>query len=210
MWKAGDTVALRGVYRTWACYVQSARVIKDTAQETVLLVEPGAECAWPAGYIYRRHGDGSPWDRWHDTMHNTLDVQIHEWHTNRFLILLEPQRYFATFYIWEQASGEFQYYYINFQLPFVRSTFGFDTLDLDLDILVDLENKWEWKDVDDYQHGIRSGGITAEWVDGIEKAKDEVFARIEKSMYPLDRSWLEWRPDASWPKTRLPANWDVV
>jgi protein associated with RNAse G/E len=132
------------------------------------------------------------------------------WHANRFLILLEPQKYFSTIYIWEQASEEFLCYYINFQTPFTRSPWGFDTLDLDLDILVDLDNKWEWKDRDDYQNGIQSGGITPEYVREIERAQKEVFSRIEDRLYPLDGTWLEWRPDPNWPKTKLPIDWDVV
>ena len=58
MLNSGETVALRGVYKHWVCYAQSARVVKDTPKETVLLVEPGAECAAPAGYIHKRH-DGA-------------------------------------------------------------------------------------------------------------------------------------------------------
>jgi hypothetical protein len=64
----GETVALRGVYKQRVCYTQSARVIKDTPKETVLLVKPGAECAAPAGYIHKRHGDGTSWNRWHETL----------------------------------------------------------------------------------------------------------------------------------------------
>jgi protein associated with RNAse G/E len=206
----GETVALRGVYKQWVCYTQSARVIKDTPKETVLLVEPGAECAAPAGYIHKRHGDGTSWNRWHETLNNSLNMEIYSWHTNRFLILLEPQRYFSTIYIWEQASEEFQCYYVNFQTPYTRSHCGFDTLDLDLDLLVDIDNKWEWKDVDDYQNGIETGGITSAWVTKIKHAQDEVFARIENRLYPFDRTWLDWRPGPNWPKTKLPANWDVV
>jgi hypothetical protein len=210
MWNSGDTVAMRGVYNNWICYAQSARVIQDTPSETVLLVEPGSECAAPADYIHRRHGDGSHWDRWQQTMSNTLNVETFAWRINRFLILLEPEKYFSTVYIWDGASGEFQHYYINFQLPFKRSHCGFDTLDLDLDILVNIQNEWEWKDIDDYEKGIRSGGIRPEWVGEIEKAKGEVFTRIENALYPLNRHWLDWRPDAIWPKTTLVHGWDSV
>jgi hypothetical protein len=210
MRRSGEMVVLRGVYKQWVCYAQSARVIKDMPKETVLLVEPGAECAAPAGYIHKRHGDGASWNRWQETLNNSLNMEKYIWHANRFLILLEPQKYFSTIYIWEQASEEFLCYYINFQTPFTRSPWGFDTLDLDLDILVDLDNKWEWKDRDDYQNGIQSGGITPEYVREIERAQKEVFSRIEDRLYPLDGTWLEWRPDPNWPKTKLPIDWDVV
>lgn len=210
IWQAGDTVVVRGIYKDQICHVQSARVVKDSTTETVLLVEPGAECAAPSGYLQHRHVDQTQWDRWRETLNGSLNIQICTWHTNRFLILLEPEKYFSTIYIWDHASGEFLYYYINFQLPFRRSQLGFDTLDLDLDILVNIENEWEWKDLQEYEKGIRSGGIMAQWIDEIQKAQAEVFARIDQQAYPLDRTWLGWLPDPGWPKTTLPSGWDQL
>ena len=64
--------------------------------------------------------------------------------------------------------------------------------------------------MDDYQNGIKAGGITSTWVAEIERAQKEVFARIDNRLYPLDRSWLEWRPDSTWPKSCLPVDWDAV
>jgi protein associated with RNAse G/E len=101
-------------------------------------------------------------------------------------------------------------YYINFQLPFRRTQFGFDTLDLDLDIVIETSLKWKWKDEDEYQHGIHAGGIQAEWVKEIERAQSEVFARIENQTYPLDASWLNWKPDPTWSTPYLPENWQKV
>jgi protein associated with RNAse G/E len=210
MWKPGDTVVIRGVYQGRICHAQSARVIRDSAEETALLVEPGAECVAPAGYLHHRHGDGSAWDRWQETLGNTLDIQRFDWKVNRFLILLEPQKFFSIIHIWEQASQMFQCYYVNFQLPFTRTEYGFDTLDLDLDILVDLNNDWEWKDISDYERGINSGGISNEWVRQIEESKEEVLTRIAQRQYPFDQTWLGWLPDTNWPKTTLPANWNLV
>jgi hypothetical protein len=76
--------------------------------------------------------------------------------------------------------------------------------------VVDPGYKWEWKDNDDYQRGIEAGGIAPEWVTGIEQALPEVFNRIEGRQYPLDGSWVGWRPDTAWQPPRLPADWDRV
>jgi protein associated with RNAse G/E len=208
--KSGETVALRGVYQDRVTYVQSARVIKDTENEIILLVQPGAECAAPAGYIRHRQTDITKWDRWRETLENSLNLETYIWHTNRFLIFLEPEKYFSTIYIWEDASDRFDCYYINFQLPISRSHCGFDTFDLELDIIINPDLTWEWKDEEAYQQGIRSGGIIDAWVKQIEHAQKEVFSRIEHGLYPIDQSWLGWRPDISWEKTKLPVNWDKV
>jgi protein associated with RNAse G/E len=207
-WQVRDRVLLRGVYGKTPVYVQSLRVVKDTPEETVLFIAPGAECVAPRGYIRQGHG----WCqlRWQETLDNTLHLEKYIWHTNRFLILLEPEKFYSTIYIWNATSGEFVCYYINFQLPFHRTPLGFDTLDLDLDLVVDPSFNWEWKDEMEYQNGIRSGGIRPEWVGEVERAKSEVLERIEKQIHPLDGSWLNFQPDPVWLLPHLPGNWDEV
>jgi protein associated with RNAse G/E len=208
LWNEGDNVLLRGMYDSRPVYVQSLRVVKDTPEETALLIWPGAECVAPSGYIYHGH----EWNlvRWQETLNNTLQLEKYSWHTNRFLILLEPEKFYSTIYIWEAASDKFVCYYINFQLPFRRTSLGFDTLDLDLDIVIESSLNWQWKDKHEYQDGISAGGIKPEWIRQIELAQNEVFARIEKQAYPLDASWLNWRPDSTWSTPYLPENWREV
>jgi protein associated with RNAse G/E len=123
---------------------------------------------------------------------------------------MEPRKYYSTIFIWNGTSGQFVCYYINFQLPFRRTPLGFDTLDLDLDLIIDPSLEWEWKDEVEYQDGIRAGGIKAEWVREVEQAKIKVFERIEKHAYPLTSPWLNWKPDSSWELPFLPENWDEV
>jgi len=208
LWKAGDNVLLRGMYDHSLVYVQSLRVLKDTPAETALLIWPGAECVAPIAYIHQGH----TWNqvRWQETLNHTLKLEKYFWHTSRFLILLEPQKYFSTIYIWDGTFSQFICYYINFQLPFRRTPLGFDTLDLDLDLVISPSFEWEWKDEAEYKDGIRVGGIQTQWVREVERAKVEVFERIEKRIYPLDASWLNFQPDPTWTLPYLPKNWDEV
>lgn len=205
LWNVGDNVLLRGMYENQPVYIQSLRVVKDTPEETALLIWPGAECVAPSAYI--RHGHAWNQVRWQETLGNTLQLEKYLWHTNRFLILLEPQKFYSTICIWEAASNRFVCYYINFQLPFRRTPLGFDTLDLDLDIVVDDTRNWIWKDEEEYRAGVCSGAIRPEWVAGIEHAQNEVLARIEKRLYPLDDSWLNWQPAPTLSTPYLPENW---
>jgi hypothetical protein len=208
MWQSGDTVILRGMYNRRPSYVQSAIVVKDTPEEVALLVAPGAECAAPSGYIHKKHGDHTGWKRWDDMLSNAWQMETYAWHTNRFLILLEPLKFYSAIYIWEHASGIFQCYYINFQLPFERTPLGFDTFDLELDLVIAPDCRWEWKDVAEYQTGIEKGVLRPEWVQGIKHAKQDVFARLEQRLYPLNGEWLHWQPDPQWVTPRLPDGWD--
>ncbi|MEW6029497.1 MAG: DUF402 domain-containing protein [Chloroflexota bacterium] len=132
------------------------------------------------------------------------------WRTNRLLFLLEPQKYYSIIFFWNAASNDFLCYYINFQIPFQRSHCGIDTLDLDLDLVINPDFTWEWKDVDDYQKAIESEIILPEWAREIETAKEEILDRLEQRQYPFDGSWLDWAPDPRWPPPKLPENWDKI
>jgi len=171
LWKPGDIVALRGIYNQRAWYVQSAVVVQDEPQEVALAILPGAECFAPEGYINGKHGARRQWDRWDDYTNNKWKMQGYSWHTNRLLILLKPGKYYASIYFWRADTNQFLCYYINFQLPFRRNGIGFDTLDLELDLIIEPAYEWRWKDFDEYREGINSGIILKEWIDQTECAK---------------------------------------
>ena len=145
--------------------------------------------------------------RWQEAKREVWDFQEFLWQRNRFLIFLRPKRYFDTILTWDHQSEQFLGYYINFQLPYARSLLGFDILDLDLDVVIDPSYEWRWKDEDDYRAGIEAGGIKANWVVQIEKAKQEVINLINQRGYPLGSEWIDWLPDPSWKPAKLPDNW---
>ncbi len=209
-WNSGDVVALRGIYLDRVSYIQSAVVVHDRPDEVAVAVLPGAECFAPEGYINGKHGPSGHWDRWDAYSKGTWEMQRYAWHTNQLLILLHPQKYYACYYFWRAADNQFIGYYINFQLPFRRGEIGFDSFDLELDIIIEPTYDWHWKDVADYQRGIECGVLRKEWIQEIEAAKPEIFGKLEKRQYPFDASWLGWMPDRDWSPPTLPQNWDKI
>lgn len=209
--EAGETCVLRGIVNHQVWLAQSVIAVKDCPSESVLLLLPGAECAFPEGYWrWRKNKDYSHGTRWQEAKKDPIVLRKFSWQTNRFLLFLEPEKYYSCALIWDHASDRFNCYYINFQLPFRRSPCGFDTLDLDLDIVVDPQYHWKWKDEEEYQEGIREGGIRDEWVQGIERSMAEVFERIARRDDPINGTWLDWRPEPGWVPPSLPAGWQVV
>jgi hypothetical protein len=206
----GESCVLRGIVNHQVWLAQSVIVVKDGQDETVLLLLPGAQCAFPEGYWHWRNNDFSQGTRWQEAKKDPILLREFAWQTNRILIFLEPQIYYSCFLFWDHALDRFDCYYINFQLPYRRSHCGFDTLDLDLDIVIDPDYNWKWKDEDEYQAGIREGGIQAEWVRGVEQSKTDVFDRLNTRRVPLDGSWVPWRPDPTWAVPQLPQGWQVI
>jgi len=132
------------------------------------------------------------------------------WHTNRLLLIFKPDTYYSTIYFWNHASNEFICYYINFQIPFKRNRFSVDTLDLELDMVINPDFHYEWKDLEDYQTAIENGIVTQKYIQGIEGEKPGIFDKLEKRQYPFDGSWLDWKPDPNWQPPKLPKNWDKI
>ena len=206
MWEPGETVTWRGIYRNRVWHAQTVIVVRDAPNETVVALLPGTECIAPEGYL---QGKDSNKRRWNFKEKN-WQLEAYSWRTNRLLLLLEPEKYYSTIYFWNHESNEFLCYYINFQLPFQRSHYGIDTLDLDLDLIIHPDFSYEWKDVDDYQKAIEYEIILPGWVQGIEEAKSDIFNTLEKRQYPFDGSWLNWMPDPNWAPPKLPENWDKI
>ena len=206
MWKPGDVVSWRGIYRERVWHAQTTIVVRDAPEEIVLTLLPGTECIAPEGYLSGKDSNKRRWN----FKDKDWEIQNYLWRTNRLLLLLESEKYYSIMHFWDHASNEFLCYYINFQLPFKRNADCVDTLDLDLDIIIRPDLSFLWKDEDDYQKAIDHGVISPEWIQGIDGAKKEIFDKLERRQYPFDGYWLNWTPDPSWSPPKLSVNWDKV
>jgi hypothetical protein len=210
MWQHGDVIAFRGVYNQRVSYIQSAIVVQDRPNEIALAMIPGAECAAPEGYMNGKHGASGHWDRWSEYAKEDWTLQPYSWSTNRLLMLAYSDKYYSSYYFWQANTGQFLRYYINFQLPIRRNRVGFDSFDLELDLIIEPNFEWRWKDVDDYQKGIELGILHPQWIREIEVAKQEIFDKLKKRHYPFDGSWVDWKPDPDWSPPKLPEGWEIM
>lgn len=202
MWNAGNTIAWRGVYRNHIWHAVPVSIVKDTAHEIAFAILPGAACMFEHTYPLGKKNGKRRWD------FTEKDWQLAEfsWHTNRVLAIIEPERFYSIMHFWNDKTNQFLGYYVNFQQPFTRSHCGIDSLDLDLDLIVEPDLTSKWKDEDDYQAAIDHGLISKEWTECIESAKTEIFEKLKKRSYPFNGEWLNWKPDQH-SNHRLPANW---
>jgi len=206
IWKPDDRIMWRGMYRNQVWHAQTVIVVKDTSEETVVALLPGTECIAPEGYLKGKKYAQRRWDH----KNSPWKLEKFRWHTNRLLCLVEPEKFYSTILFWRNESNEFLCYYVNFQVPFQRSHWGIDTLDLDLDLVIHPDFSFEWKDVNEYQKAMECEIISPEWIHGIEAAKPEILERLEKRHYPFDGLWLDWKPDPRWSPPTLPENWDKI
>ncbi len=206
MWKPGDVIAWRGIARNRPWHIQSVIVVKDTLDELVVTVLPGAEGVAEKDYTKGKKNGKRLWD----FANNDWELAKYSWHTNRVLAMVQPEKYYAILYFWHHQHNKFIGYYVNFQLPFQRVHGGINTLDLDLDLVIEPDFSFRWKDQEDYQQAIHHGIISPEWIRGVEGATPEIFDKLDRRHYPFDGSWLHWLPDPAWPPPTLPENWDKI
>ncbi|HJS17604.1 MAG TPA: DUF402 domain-containing protein [Anaerolineales bacterium] len=206
MWKAGEVISWRGIYKERIWHIQPTILVKDSPQEIVLTLLPGTECIADENYPQGKRKGKRRWN----FKDQDWQLEKYTWQTNRLLLIFEPGNYYSTILFWNHQRNDFLCYYINFQLPFKRNHCAVDTLDLDLDLIIHPDFTYEWKDEDDYQDAIEHGVILPEWTRCIEDAKLDVLERLEKWQYPFDGSWLDWRPDPAWQPPKLPENWDRI
>lgn len=102
------------------------------------------------------------------------------------------------------------HWYVNLEDPLGRTPVGFDTLDHKLDVIVELDGSWRWKDEDQLAEIIERGLLDPEDEEPLRAEAEAAVRRILRHAPPFDRDWFSWRPDPSWPAPSLPEGWDRV
>jgi hypothetical protein len=130
-------------------------------------------------------------------------AEVAEWPHK--LSVFQPGRWSRVNLGWEPGTGRFLGWYVNFQLPPEPTEDGLATMDLVLDIWVDPDGSWRWKDRDDFDRAIADGihqeRIRAE----LDAETQRVLAELDQRTAAFDPRWIAFRPDPDWSRPELPA-----
>jgi len=118
-----------------------------------------------------------------------------------------PDRWFATLLLFN-PDWRPRNWYVNLQEPLRRTPVGFDALDLKLDVIVDLDGSWRWKDEDELAEAIARGLLPERDRARLRAEGERAVRHIAEREPPFDRDWTTWRPDPAWPVPSLPEGWD--
>ena len=174
------------------CDVRPMVVVKDTATLVSLWL--------PAGTISKRtvplvEEQPRPW------LEGEWKLIDGAWDRNT-IVLMVPGQWRAT-WLWWTTSWDFLGWYVNLEEPFRRTPLGFDSRDLQLDIVVDAERRWHWKDEEDLERSVDRGVISAPIAERAWAEGKEVIPDIESGAWPFTDDIINWRPDPSWPVPTL-------
>ncbi len=125
------------------------------------------------------------------------------------LVLVRPGDWHAVWVCWKE-TGEPWGWYINLQRPFRRTKHGLQTMDLMLDVIVDLDRRWRWKDEDEFAALVAARLIKEDEARQVRVEGEHVIAQLAANVVPFSERWHEWRPDPQWATPELPQYWERV
>ena len=124
------------------------------------------------------------------------------------LWLLRPGDWHAVWVGW--TDGTHRGWYVNFQEPFSRTARCISAMDLMLDIVVQPDRSWSWKDNEQFDEIARRGIFDEATIRRVREEAAAVVPRIERGDQPFCDPWPAWRPDPAWELPRLPDDWNVL
>lgn len=195
-----DPIPRSGAAPSWSGRAWEALpvvVVEDSAEALITFVPPRAEL----GFV-----DG-PWPTpdgrhpWHGRSH---------WHGHGTLMVQRPDEHHAVWHFWTGPDREFACWYVNLQTAFVRTAIGYDTQDLELDIVVLPDGTWTFKDLDLLDDRVAQGRYSAELARWIVALGEQLGTELDAGNHWWDHRWSEWTPDEDWDGPSLTAGWDTV
>jgi len=188
-------VLLRTVIDSRARHALPLTLVEERPATLALYCAPGTPCMRPSANVRLRNlrSYADPWE--------------HEqavWERNHVLWLTPLGQPYSLNLFWD-GDWHFLGWYVQLQDPLRRSRLGFDTRDHLLDVWVEPDGRWQWKDEDELEYAVELGLFDAgEAKTARATAGDVVAAR------PWPTGWEDWRPEPQWPLPQLPEDWDVV
>jgi hypothetical protein len=186
--RPGESVVLRELWKGRVWRVNAGLVVEDGPEQVVLWFPPDSPQKFPA------RPDGTeiriPSDEW---------VLADRSGRRDIVAQFRPG---ARYSVWtfREPDGSLAYWYVNFEQPLRRTAVGFDFHDEKLDIVVEPDGTWRWKDEDELAEAAGLGLVDP----------DEVWAEAKRVVAdpPWPTGWEDWRPDPSWRLPSWPDGWD--
>jgi len=202
----GQTVVRRCLLRDGRLVaVESGRVISDDERGLLLWVATGSTV------VRRTTIDGASVRKM--TLAQKMAVptilSARPWDGGSVLILTPPDAAHSVWWFFSE-NGQFRRWYINLEAPAIRWRGGIDLQDHALDVWINRDRMWQWKDEDELADRTghpsywRADEVPAIWAEG-----KRVIALAEAGTYPFDGTWVDFIPDPDWTPTTLPSNWDM-
>jgi protein associated with RNAse G/E len=206
-WESGSTIVHQEVWRGRLWAARPLIVVEDTPERVLLWIPKGTVRKVPATPPERL----DPPTRRARVVEN-LDrsdwvLAEHIWDVSS-LWIVHPGDWHAVWVSWT-SPGVHLGWYVNLQKPFRRTEIGIEAMDLMLDVVVEPDGQWRWKDDDEFDEIAQRSIFDEATVARVRREAAEVIEDIEARRPPFSEGWVSWTPDPRWPVPVLPDGWDA-
>jgi predicted RNA-binding protein associated with RNAse of E/G family len=209
MFETGRIVLYRNIDENRLACLRPGRVISDDESGLLIWVARGSITAVQMAADGRGIRD-MPFAEW---VGQSYRVDLLPWQ-GPGLLKFFPAEADHSVWFFRDEQERFTNWYVNLEERALRwddgAAAGIDTIDQDLDIVVEPDRTWRWKDEDEFAERLALPGHY--WVRDEAAVRAEglrVVKLIEAGEFPFDGTWTDFQPDPSWPVPReLPPGWD--
>lgn len=210
--RAGESVVLRSLHTLGShgravAFAVAGRVLDDDDDVAVVASPLGSA-------VRRRAGTGSG--------PNARLVLASDWNGSYVedswfgatVVRVYPKGAAWSVWRWHDGTQWLPDWYINLELPWMRTSVGFDSQDWTLDVIATRDDAGRWsvryKDEDELAFYTDEGLVTEADRAMIERTGEDATAAVHAGSFPFETDWSRWVPDPNWSAPQMPAGWDAV
>jgi Protein of unknown function (DUF402) len=185
-WAYGDVVVRREISWGRPSSAIAVRVVEDSPTLLATYIPERAPMAYDESIAWPTESGRHPW--WPKV----------RWEGHGVLMLQRPGDEYAVWHFWSGPERRFTCWYFNVQEPFRRTSIGYDTQDLELDVVLLDDFAWFLKDEEQLAEHVRTGRHSRAVVRRVREVGAEIVAMIEARDFWWDLELAQWQPDPRW------------
>jgi Protein of unknown function (DUF402) len=193
--KPGDAILLRSIYRGNVRWCWPHRYVCEWEGRHGVYCRPGNR-----GKLMRRVEGKGYLEYWA----SGAPAFDYVWERSHVLRFMREGDAHTVELFWDEEC-EFLGWYVNLQAPLTVVGDRFDTTDWALDVWVERDGRWEWKDEDHFAAAVERGFLDAATAAEVRGEAERVVAAK-----PWPTGWEAWRAPPQWGPLQLPEDWHVV
>lgn len=204
---AGSTAIRRDVFRGRTWTESPVRVLASDATSALTALWPGVVTLASTQFIGSMQPGREALREESIASLASGDYELGEWTWKwaSFVTEITSERWFTVTRKYGE-DGALLGWYINFERPPLWHGTGWDTFDLLVDLVVEPDGTWHWKDEDEYAQGRRLGLVTDAEHAAVDSAREQALALVKARAGTFgDGPGLRWSPDPAWPLPTLGA-----
>ena len=126
------------------------------------------------------------------------------------LALRRPGEAYSVMHFWHGPERHFTGWYLNIEEPFRRTSTGYDSQDLILDVWIAVDEPWSFKDVEQVEERVQDGRLLERQANAIRSLGAEIGAMLDRGERWWDERWSSFEPDPTWRAPSFPAGWETT